>query len=211
MRFNVFDGKAGAWAADDRRRRRAIASTRRHRRRARRGGRADAAGGPLPGSTSRPEKIEWVLQKGTEIGVAAFRIVASDARRGAACRRPRAWRATERIRHRRRASRAAAAVLPERRRGRDRHAARRSVLAIVLATAPASRRSGKAAPRGPRARGVDRRSGRKADFSGRRAAGPAARGWRAASLGPRVLRTETAGAVAAAIILHAWGDLGPPV
>ena len=34
-------------------------------------------------------------------------------------------------------------------------------------------------------------------------------GWRRASLGPRVLRTETAGAVAAALVLHAWGDLGP--
>ena len=34
------------------------------------------------------------------------------------------------------------------------------------------------------------------------------RGWRAGSLGPRILRTETAGTIAAALILHAWGDLG---
>ncbi|MDX1388811.1 MAG: RsmE family RNA methyltransferase, partial [Acidobacteriota bacterium] len=34
------------------------------------------------------------------------------------------------------------------------------------------------------------------------------RGWRRVHLGPRVLRTETAGVVAAALALHAWGDLG---
>ncbi len=33
-------------------------------------------------------------------------------------------------------------------------------------------------------------------------------GFRLAHLGPRVLRTETAGAVACALVLHAWGDLG---
>jgi 16S rRNA (uracil1498-N3)-methyltransferase len=33
-------------------------------------------------------------------------------------------------------------------------------------------------------------------------------GWKPASLGPRVLRTETAGPVAAALVLHRWGDLG---
>ena len=34
------------------------------------------------------------------------------------------------------------------------------------------------------------------------------RGWEAASLGPRTLRTETAGVVAATLVLHAWDDLG---
>ena len=33
-------------------------------------------------------------------------------------------------------------------------------------------------------------------------------GWRRVSLGPRILRTETAGLVAACVLLHAWGDLG---
>jgi 16S rRNA (uracil1498-N3)-methyltransferase len=32
-------------------------------------------------------------------------------------------------------------------------------------------------------------------------------GWRPAHLGPRTLRTETAGVVAATIVLHRWGDL----
>lgn len=34
-------------------------------------------------------------------------------------------------------------------------------------------------------------------------------GWCAVTLGPRTLRTETAAVVAVAIVLHAWGDLGP--
>jgi 16S rRNA (uracil1498-N3)-methyltransferase len=33
-------------------------------------------------------------------------------------------------------------------------------------------------------------------------------GWRRAGLGPRTLRADTAGVVAAAIVLHRWGDLG---
>jgi 16S rRNA (uracil1498-N3)-methyltransferase len=36
-----------------------------------------------------------------------------------------------------------------------------------------------------------------------------ATGWRRAGLGPRTLRAETAGPVAASIVLHRWGDLGP--
>jgi 16S rRNA (uracil1498-N3)-methyltransferase len=34
------------------------------------------------------------------------------------------------------------------------------------------------------------------------------RGWAGAHLGPRILRTETAGVVAASLVLCAWGDLG---
>jgi 16S rRNA (uracil1498-N3)-methyltransferase len=34
-------------------------------------------------------------------------------------------------------------------------------------------------------------------------------GWQPALLGPRTLRSETAGLVAASIVLHLWGDLGP--
>ena len=33
-------------------------------------------------------------------------------------------------------------------------------------------------------------------------------GWQRVSLGPRTLRTETAGLAAACVVLHAWGDLG---
>lgn len=33
-------------------------------------------------------------------------------------------------------------------------------------------------------------------------------GWTATGLGPRILRTETAGIVTASVVLHRWGDLG---
>jgi 16S rRNA (uracil1498-N3)-methyltransferase len=45
-------------------------------------------------------------------------------------------------------------------------------------------------------------------FSDSEASSWAAAGWRRTGLGPRILRTETAGLAAAAIILHLWGDLG---
>ena len=45
-------------------------------------------------------------------------------------------------------------------------------------------------------------------FTEREIEAAVATGWRRASLGPRVLRTETAGDVAPALVLHAWGDLG---
>jgi len=35
-----------------------------------------------------------------------------------------------------------------------------------------------------------------------------AAGWRPVGLGPRILRSETAGLLAASILLHRWGDLG---
>ncbi len=34
------------------------------------------------------------------------------------------------------------------------------------------------------------------------------RGWSRAGLGPRTLRTESAGLATATLVLHRWGDLG---
>jgi 16S rRNA (uracil1498-N3)-methyltransferase len=34
------------------------------------------------------------------------------------------------------------------------------------------------------------------------------KGWQSGRLGPRTLRTETAGLVAASVVMHRWGDLG---
>jgi 16S rRNA (uracil1498-N3)-methyltransferase len=50
--------------------------------------------------------------------------------------------------------------------------------------------------------------GPESGFSDEEAASWISAGWRPAGLGPRVLRTETAGLAAVAIILHLWGDLG---
>jgi len=45
-------------------------------------------------------------------------------------------------------------------------------------------------------------------FSAREAAAAVSRGAVAVSLGPRLLRTDTAGPVAVALVLYEWGDLG---
>ena len=45
-------------------------------------------------------------------------------------------------------------------------------------------------------------------FAAREAAAAAARGAVPVSLGPRLLRTDTAGPIAAALVLYEWGDLG---
>ncbi len=50
--------------------------------------------------------------------------------------------------------------------------------------------------------------GPESGFSGTEIERATAAGWRPATLGPRVLRTESAGLAAAAIVLCRWGDLG---
>jgi 16S rRNA (uracil1498-N3)-methyltransferase len=154
---------------------------------------------------TRPEKIEWVLQKGTEIGVASFRLIVSD-RVEAPPPSPTRQARYERIvmeackqSGRRRLPSVAVGAIDTPRDG---------VLAIVLA-------AGRGAPSlgnvlaGPRVKEVWIAVGPEGGFSEGELARLTAGGWREAWLGPRVLRTETAGAVAAAIVLHAWGDLGP--
>ena len=81
------------------------------------------------------------------------------------------------------------------------------VLAIILAYGAG------AAPlasvlTGPRVPEVWLAVGPEGGFTEREIEAAVATGWRRASLGPRVLRTETAGVVAPALVLHAWGDLG---
>ena len=59
-----------------------------------------------------------------------------------------------------------------------------------------------------RPEGVWLASGPESGFEETECASWVDRGWQAASLGPRTLRAETAGLVAATILLHGWGDLG---
>jgi len=154
----------------------------------------------------RPEKIEWVLQKGTEIGVAAFRLIASDrveapppsparlARYGrimiAACKQ------------------SGRRLVPTLVLG-PLETPGGGVVAIVLAHAAGVATLGAVLAMPPPAE-VWIAVGPEGGFSDGEIDAMTARGWRSASLGPRVLRTETAGAVAAALVLHTWGDLGPP-
>jgi 16S rRNA (uracil1498-N3)-methyltransferase len=153
----------------------------------------------------RPEKLEWVLQKGTELGVAAFRLFASDR---VDAPPPSEARLT---RYRRilleSCKQSGRRMVPELSVG-PLDAPGPGIVAVALAPVPEAARLGQvlAAP-APAAAWLA--VGPEGGFTADERGAWQARGWLLASLGPRVLRTETAGAVAAAIVLNKWGDLGP--
>ncbi len=156
----------------------------------------------------RPERMEWVIQKGTEVGVAAIRPFVA---RRSECPAPSA----ERLKRYRRVALEAA-----------KQSGRRVVpevtppvgtvpppppgaTALLLHTAPgapplADRLAG------PRPASVWLLVGPEGGFEPEEAEELEAAGWLPCGLGPRTLRTETAGAIAAALVLHAWDDLGSP-
>lgn len=152
---------------------------------------------------SRPERIEWVLQKGTEIGVVAFR-----------------WIATERVE-----VEAPSEAKLDRWRRILVEAAKQSGRRVVptlevepvwprppsagtaLVLHPGAAPIGAALSRPPDP-AVEVAVGPEGGFGEEETAALAALGWSPVGLGPRILRTETAGPLAAALVLHAWGDLG---
>ena len=150
----------------------------------------------------RPEKLEWVLEKGTEIGVAAFRLVPS--RRGTTDPPSPSRLARYRRIVLEACKQSGRSLLPD-------------LAASTLTDLP---REGSRLVLDPRARlavgevldpgegEVCLAVGPEGGFDEEEIAGLVASGFRAASLGPRTLRTETAGAVAAAIVLYLRGDLG---
>ncbi|HEX4823176.1 MAG TPA: 16S rRNA (uracil(1498)-N(3))-methyltransferase [Candidatus Polarisedimenticolaceae bacterium] len=152
----------------------------------------------------RPERVEWVLQKGTEVGVSAFRLFAAE-RSEADVPSPARLERYERI------------VMEAAKQSGRRRVPTVSIGAIEAAS-PERRcfvldtSSGGVAFATALARGATREVGiavgPEGGFSEAELERSAAQGWDAVSLGPRILRTETAGVVAAAIVLHAWGDLG---
>lgn len=153
---------------------------------------------------ARPEKIEWVLQKGTEIGVSAFRLVESD-RVETQSPSPARLSRYERI-VMEACKQCGRRVLPTLALG-PLDAPGPGVLGILLAHAAGVASLGTMLS-GPKADEVWLAVGPEGGFSEAEIDAAVASGWRRASLGPRVLRTETAGAISAAIVLHAWGDLG---
>ena len=155
-------------------------------------------------SALRGERFTWLLQKGTEIGVSAFTLVAS-RRVEAPPPSPSRLSRYERIvmeackQSRRR-------VLPALTLG-SLEPPGEGVVAILLAHAAGAGSLG-AVLAVPKPKEVWIAVGPEGGFAEDEIAAAVSSGWRRASLGPRVLRTETAGAVAAAIVLHTWGDLG---
>lgn len=157
-------------------------------------------------SLCRPDRLEWVVQKATEVGVGAIRLVRARRAEGG---EPSADRLDRLGRIAREAARQSGrTVVPTLAAPEDLPVAvgvgsdafvldPRSdspPLARLLAPGPGSAGNVLIGPEG----GLDDQE----------IAGLERAGWRRAGLGPRVLRTETAGIVTCALLLHAWGDLG---
>ena len=151
---------------------------------------------------SRPERFEWVLQKGTEVGVVAFRWIGTarvepDAPSPARLER---WRRilVEAAKQSGRRVVPALDVEPDWPRppggGRG----------LVLHPGGASLGSVLGEPFGD----LEIAVGPEGGFDEEEIAALRALGWAVAGLGPRILRTETAGPLAAALVLHLRGDLG---
>lgn len=156
---------------------------------------------------TRPERIEFVLVKGTEIGIRSFRLVPSERADLAEISKPRRERLGRVLIEA--AKQCGRRVVPDLTLGRLDDPCEAD-MALVLDPRPGapgfgshfeSRRVGRVAIA----------VGPEGGFSEDEIAAMTARGWTPASLGPRVLRTETAGMIAAALVLHRWGDLGSSV
>jgi len=154
----------------------------------------------------RPERMDWLVQKATEIGVAAIHPVATARSEAArtADRRLERWRriaieAAKQSGRRRIPDVAPCDDLPAAERG--------GAPALLLNPGPASRPLGGLLRERPPGE-VRIAAGPESGFSDEEIERWRASGWRLASLGPRTLRAETAGVVAVALILHVWGDLG---
>ncbi len=154
-------------------------------------------------SLCRADRFEWVLQKGTEIGVGTFRpvIAAGSERVRPSDNRRARW---ERI-----------VVEACKQSGRRRIPAIEEPIPVGEARPSGAGwvLDGPSAPPlaaalGERPASVSILVGPESGLSGDEIGLLGDRGWIRVSLGPRVLRTETAGAVATALALHAWADLG---
>jgi len=153
-------------------------------------------------SACRPDRMDWVIQKSTELGVAEIRIRAEGGpARGPA--RVERWRriAVES------AKQCGRRCVPRVEVASGFPAPPEDVLAMILDERPDTAPIGRwleAAP--PRAVWIA--VGPESGFSGAEVTDACGLGWRRAGLGHRTLRTETAGIVAASIVLHRWGDVG---
>jgi 16S rRNA (uracil1498-N3)-methyltransferase len=156
---------------------------------------------------ARGEKMDWILQKGTELGVAAFAPVATDRTEV----RLDAERSGKKLAHWRGVLAAACeqcgrATLPE-------LAAPRALGDAVAVDASAHRlildpdaSAALADLALPRAATVSLAIGPEGGFSDRDRAALKAGGFRGVRLGPRILRTETAGIAAIAALMALYGD-----
>jgi 16S rRNA (uracil1498-N3)-methyltransferase len=152
----------------------------------------------------RPERLEWVLEKATEIGARAIALASCERSEGPVP-------SPERLARWRRIL-LEACKQSGRRRIPDLFGPMPLREAAALGTGtrvvlqPGARPLAEVVPARPDA--VALAVGPQGGFSEEEVDGLRGAAWATASLGPRVLRTETAGPVAAALLLHCWGDLG---
>ena len=172
--------------------------------------RQDPVESPLPvtlfQALGRSDRLEYVIQKGTEIGVAGFHLLRAERSEGDRrnARRIERWariarEACKQSGRRRVPEIAGPSDLPG--------TVPDGVTAWVLDPGPG------AEPLmvlldGPRPGALWLAVGPEGGFTLQEIEGLRASGWTAAGLGPRVLRTETAGIVAASLALDRWADLG---
>ena len=156
-------------------------------------------------SLCRPDRMEWVIQKATELGVGAvhpFPAERAEARLPTSGRLER-WRriaieASKQSGRRR---------VPEIEPRDDLPGPTPGTAAILLDAGEGSRPLGDVVA-GPGEATVWIAVGPESGFTATEVQRWREKGWQAGHLGPRTLRTETAGLVAATIVLHRWGDLG---
>jgi 16S rRNA (uracil1498-N3)-methyltransferase len=154
----------------------------------------------------RPERMDWVVQKSTELGVAAIHPFPSERAepRGPGTRRLERWRriAVESCKQcgRRKLPRIEPVdELPP--------AAGGESPALLLQAGPGSRRLSVLCEGSP-PEAVHLAVGPQSGFAPDEVASHVGAGWIRVALGPRTLRADTAGVIAAAILLHRWADLG---
>ena len=157
-------------------------------------------------SLCRADRMEWVIQKSTEIGVAAIRPIRTERVEGRAPDRHRLerWRriALEACKQ------SGRRTVPEIADPDELPAEPPSSAVALLLASGAGHRPLSEYLVSRRPETVWLAVGPEGGFSAGEVVDRAAGGWSPAGLGPRVLRTETAGVVAATLVLHAFGDLG---
>ncbi len=158
---------------------------------------------------ARGEKMDWILQKATELGVAAFMPVSSDRSEV----KLDAARATKRLAHWTNVvvsacEQSGRAVLPQ--------VAAPQALGDALAALPMDSvrltldpqaEEAAASIAVPRGRPIVIAIGPEGGWSSRDRASLAAAGFSGLRLGPRILRTETAGIAAISVLQARFGDL----
>ena len=157
----------------------------------------------------RPDRLDWVIQKGTEIGFSGFRIV-EDARSQIPPPSPSRFARWNRV-----------ALEACKQSGRRRlpevtgplarpPVPEEGALGLLLEANHRQARPLGEVLTGPRPERVWLAVGPEWGFDPQEVRAMTASGWISCALGPRTLRTETAGMIAGGVVLHAWGDLGSP-